>query len=117
MSTVIQRSNHLRLHIKGASEIVLKKCTKILTASGESKPLTAEDYNHLLRDVIEPMTGDGLRTICIAYKDFDHLPEDWNDEGTVISDLTCLCLCGIEDPIRPEVDRPKEVLSLCLHRI
>lgn len=114
MSTVIQRPNHLRLHIKGASEIVLKKCSKILMANGESKPMTPEDYDDFLRNVIEPMAGDGLRTICIAYKDFDHLPEDWNDESNIIDGLTCVCLCGIEDPIRPEVDLLKEVRFVCI---
>ena len=83
-------------------------------ANGESKPMTPEDYDDFLRNVIEPMAGDGLRTICIAYKDFDHLPEDWNDESNIIDGLTCVCLCGIEDPIRPEVDSLKEVLFACI---
>jgi Ca2+ transporting ATPase len=103
MATVIQRPDTIRLHMKGASEIVLQKCTKILNHSGEIVPLTKNDYNHLLNDVIEPMGCDGLRTICIAYKDFSSIPDDWNDETTIFEDLTCVCICGIEDPVRPEV--------------
>jgi Ca2+ transporting ATPase len=103
MSTVIQRSDTTRLHMKGASEIVLQKCTKILNQYGEIVSLTKDDYNHLLNNVIEPMACDGLRTICIAYKDFDSMPNDWNDELNIFEDLTCICICGIEDPVRPEV--------------
>ena len=28
---------------------------------------------------------------------------DWNDEDHIVSDLTCICVVGIEDPVRPEV--------------
>ena len=104
MSTVIQRSDTIRLHMKGASEIVLQKCTKILNHSGEVVALTKDHLNYLLNNVIEPMAGEGLRTICIAYKDFSSLPNDWNDEISVFEDLTCICICGIEDPVRPEVE-------------
>ncbi|CAF1600720.1 unnamed protein product [Adineta ricciae] len=103
MSTVIQRTDAIRLHMKGASEIVLQKCTTTLDQHGNLIPLTKDDYHHLLHNVIEPMASDGLRTICIAYKDFTHPPDDWNDETTVFEGLTCVCICGIEDPVRPEV--------------
>jgi Ca2+ transporting ATPase len=90
--------------MKGASEIVLQKCTKILNQYGEIIPLTKDDHNHLLNNVIEPMACDGLRTICIAYKDFYSMPNDWNDATTIFEDLTCICICGIEDPVRAEVN-------------
>lgn len=70
----------------------------------------------LLHQVIEPMACDGLRTISIAYRDFVrgkpeinqvHLgPNDepnWEDEANTVNNLTCLCVVGIEDPVRPEV--------------
>jgi hypothetical protein len=28
---------------------------------------------------------------------------DWDDEDKIVSNLTCLCIVGIEDPVRPEV--------------
>ncbi|KAH8022521.1 hypothetical protein HPB51_025084 [Rhipicephalus microplus] len=28
---------------------------------------------------------------------------DWEDEDNIVRDLTCLCVVGIEDPVRPEV--------------
>ena len=28
---------------------------------------------------------------------------NWDDEDRIVSNLTCLCIVGIEDPVRPEV--------------
>jgi len=28
---------------------------------------------------------------------------DWDNEDAIISNLTCICVVGIEDPVRPEV--------------
>ncbi|CAF3646041.1 unnamed protein product [Rotaria sp. Silwood1] len=105
MSTIIQRSDStVRMYTKGPSEIVLKKCKAILNRYGNIVPCLNVDYDRLVRNVIEPMECDGLRTICIAYRDFpsDNLP-DWNDDTSVLDQLTCICICGIEDPKRPEV--------------
>ncbi|CAF1326093.1 unnamed protein product [Rotaria sordida] len=112
MSTVIQRPDStIRMYTKGASEIVLKKCKTILNRNGEIMPFSTVDYDRLVQTVIEPMACDGLRTICVAYKDFssDKLP-DWDDEANVVEQLTCLCICGIEDPVRPEVP---EAIAKC----
>lgn len=50
------------------------------------------------------MACDGLRTICLAYRDFSAGTEpDWDSEGDILSDLTCIAVVGIEDPVRPEV--------------
>ncbi|XP_023275741.1 plasma membrane calcium-transporting ATPase 1-like [Seriola lalandi dorsalis] len=106
MSTVLK--NHdgsYRMFSKGASEILLKKCCKILIASGEAKDLKPRDRDHLVKKVIEPMASEGLRTICLAYRDFptaDGEP-DWDNEAHILSSLTCIAVVGIEDPVRPEV--------------
>ena len=49
------------------------------------------------------MANNGLRTICIAYKDLGKEQMDWNDEEKIINDLTCIGIVGIEDPVRKEV--------------
>jgi hypothetical protein len=28
---------------------------------------------------------------------------EWDDEDNIVRDLTCICIVGIEDPVRPEV--------------
>lgn len=54
--------------------------------------------------VIEPMACEGLRTICIAYRDLPSNPEpEWENEAEIVTELTCITVVGIEDPVRPEV--------------
>ncbi|XP_007192634.1 plasma membrane calcium-transporting ATPase 2 isoform X7 [Balaenoptera acutorostrata] len=105
MSTVIKLPDEsFRMYSKGASEIVLKKCCKILNGAGEPRVFRPRDRDEMVKKVIEPMACDGLRTICVAYRDLPSSPEpDWDNENDILSDLTCICVVGIEDPVRPEV--------------
>ena len=77
-------------------------------ATGEAKVFKPRDRDDLVKKVIEPMAGEGLRTICLAYRDFpaaDGEP-DWDDEVQILTGLTCIAVVGIEDPVRPEVRQP-----------
>ncbi|XGW27763.1 hypothetical protein V3C99_007945 [Haemonchus contortus] len=117
MSTVINRpGGGFRVFSKGASEIITKKCKWFLGKNGQLVKFTAKDAEALVRNVIEPMASDGLRTICLAYKDYvpagGHVGEnqiaytgqiDWDNEDGVLSDLTAIAIMGIQDPVRPEV--------------
>ncbi|XP_042307083.1 plasma membrane calcium-transporting ATPase 3 isoform X1 [Sceloporus undulatus] len=105
MSTVIcMPDGGYRLFSKGASEIILKKCTNILNSNGELRAFRPRDRDEMIKKVIEPMACDGLRTICIAYRDFPAGKEpDWENENDIVIDLTCITVVGIEDPVRPEV--------------
>jgi len=133
MGTVIPRPNGgYRLYTKGASEIIMKKfesllnntnflivhnncrCAFIYGHEGTLEKFTRDMQERLIREVIEPMACDGLRTISVAYRDFvpgkaainevhiDGEP-NWDDEENIMTNLTCLCVVGIEDPVRPEV--------------
>ncbi|XP_026532184.1 plasma membrane calcium-transporting ATPase 3 isoform X4 [Notechis scutatus] len=112
MSTVIcMPDGGYRLFSKGASEIVLKKCTNILNSNGELRVFRPRDRDEMIKKVIEPMACDGLRTICIAYRDFPAGKEpDWDNENDIVIDLTCIAVVGIEDPVRPEVP---EAINKC----
>lgn len=59
----------------------------------------------MVRKVIEPMACDGLRTICVAYRDFpaEAGEPEWDNENDILNELTCIVVVGIEDPVRPEV--------------
>uniref|UniRef100_A0A668VX64 Calcium-transporting ATPase n=1 Tax=Oreochromis aureus TaxID=47969 RepID=A0A668VX64_OREAU len=105
MSTVIKLPDgSFRMYSKGASEIVLKKCSHILNEVGELRVFRPRDKDEMVKKVIEPMACDGLRTICVAYRDFSSNPEpNWDDENNILNDLTAICVVGIEDPVRPEV--------------
>uniref|UniRef100_A0A671TUR4 Calcium-transporting ATPase n=1 Tax=Sparus aurata TaxID=8175 RepID=A0A671TUR4_SPAAU len=90
MSTVIKLPDgSFRLYSKGASEII---------GIGSLMQINRGDC------VIEPMACEGLRTICIAYRDLPSNPEpDWDNEAEIVTELTCITVVGIEDPVRPEV--------------
>ncbi|XP_062238676.1 plasma membrane calcium-transporting ATPase 1 isoform X3 [Platichthys flesus] len=106
MSTVLKLADgSFRMFSKGASEILLKKCYKVQLANGEAKIFRPRDRDDMIKKVIEPMASEGLRTICLAFRDFpvSEGEPDWENENDILSGLTCLCVVGIEDPVRPEV--------------
>uniref|UniRef100_A0A8C2BAB3 Calcium-transporting ATPase n=1 Tax=Cyprinus carpio TaxID=7962 RepID=A0A8C2BAB3_CYPCA len=79
-------------------------CTRILNEAGEERVFRPRDRDEMVKKVIEPMACEGLRTICVAYRDFPADPEpNWEDENNILSELTAICVVGIEDPVRPEV--------------
>ncbi|XP_042585414.1 plasma membrane calcium-transporting ATPase 3-like isoform X11 [Cyprinus carpio] len=105
MSTVIQMPDgSFRLYSKGASEILLKKCSFVLGRDGEARAFRPRDKDEMVKKVIEPMACNGLRTICIAYRELpaDPMP-DWDNETDIVSNLICITVVGIEDPVRAEV--------------
>ncbi len=81
------------------------RCSRILDAQGQPRVFKPKDRDEMVRKVIEPMACDGLRTICVAYRDFpaEAGEPDWDSENDILNDLTCIVVVGIEDPVRPEV--------------
>ncbi|XP_056255124.1 plasma membrane calcium-transporting ATPase 1-like isoform X3 [Seriola aureovittata] len=113
MSTVLKNADGgFRMYSKGASEIVLRKCSRILDAQGQPRVFKPKDRDEMVHKVIEPMACDGLRTICVAYRDFpaEAGEPDWDIENDILNELTCIAVVGIEDPVRPEVP---EAISKC----
>jgi len=119
MSTIIPLdSGGFRVYTKGASEIVMKKCSFVVGDNGKVESFSTAHQDRLVATVIEPMAKDGLRTISVAYRDFVPGKAEKNQvhydpatepnfetmgEENVIANMTCLCIVGIEDPVRPEV--------------
>ncbi|CAN9511990.1 unnamed protein product [Ophioblennius macclurei] len=113
MSTVLKNADGgFRMYSKGASEIVLRKCSRILDAQGQPRVFKPKDRDEMVRKVIEPMACDGLRTICVAFRDFpaEAGEPNWDSENDILNELTCIAVVGIEDPVRPEVP---EAISKC----
>nr|XP_041567902.1 plasma membrane calcium-transporting ATPase 3 isoform X6 [Taeniopygia guttata] len=116
MSTVTRRpGGGFRLFCKGASEMVLRRCSSMLDAGGSPRVLGGAEREELLRRVVEPMAGGGLRTLALAFRDFPPRPEPpWEDEAAVVRELTCIAIVGIEDPVRPErVPQVPEAIRKC----
>ncbi|CAJ0568621.1 unnamed protein product, partial [Mesorhabditis spiculigera] len=117
MMTVIALPNgRYRVFAKGASEIILSRCSYILGRGGKIESFDEAGLADLTQRVIEPMASDGLRTIGLAYKDYVVSGEkkeeneveysgevNWEDEETVRGGMTAIGIMGIQDPVRPEV--------------
>lgn len=119
MSTVCETAEGTRrIHIKGASEIVLETCTHYLTSTGEKKPID-DLMKNSLNDQIKNYAKMALRTIAFAYKDLQ--PNQGGPEheelveGSKIAvveegDNILIAIAGIMDIIREEVP---EAVSKC----
>ncbi|TLS30199.1 hypothetical protein PpBr36_03259 [Pyricularia pennisetigena] len=116
MATVVKLPDgKYRAYVKGASEILLKQCTRVL-ADPESEDLATTELTEELRETfnstITSYAGQTLRTISSSYRDFDSWPpseaaskEDPGsaDFNKVHSDMTLVSIFGIKDPLRPGV--------------
>ncbi|KAF9104595.1 hypothetical protein BGX27_010036 [Mortierella sp. AM989] len=134
MATIVRMGpNKFRLHTKGASEIIMRRCDKVLkinSSSDQGAPLSEEDRAADLT-VLE-LTGElqtqvhktiisyatqSLRTIGIAYRDFESWPPadvqlidgEVPFAAVAESNLTLIGVVGIEDPLREGV--PEAVLA------
>ncbi|OQS03200.1 P-type ATPase (P-ATPase) Superfamily [Thraustotheca clavata] len=115
MSVVAKRVGvNARVFCKGATEVVLGLCSKMKRLDGSIAELTAVDKEEIGQKIIEKYAGQGYRTLCLAIRDLDiscDQVKTWSDDE-IETDLTCIAIVGIEDPVRPEVP---EAIRLC-HR-
>ncbi|XP_050382538.1 putative calcium-transporting ATPase 11, plasma membrane-type [Argentina anserina] len=97
----------IRAFCKGASEIVLGMCNKVIDCNGETVNLSREEANNVT-NVINSFASEALRTLCLAVKDIDgsSINNDIPDDG-----YTLIAVVGIKDPVRPGV---KEAVQTCL---
>ncbi|XP_068656065.1 calcium-transporting ATPase 10, plasma membrane-type-like [Aristolochia californica] len=97
----------LRAHCKGASEIILAACDKVLDQSGKVVPLDASTCTHL-KNTIELFASEALRTLCLAYMEIG--VSFSADNQIPMNGYTCIGIVGIKDPVRPGV---KESVAIC----
>lgn len=116
MASVVKLPNgKFRAYVKGASEIVLSKCTRILVEPNASELATAdmtEEDRELFKQMIDSYANQTLRTIGSTYRDFDSWPPkgaeseeepQLADFNKIHQDMTLLAIFGIRDPLRPPV--------------
>eukprot|EP01113_Clastostelium_recurvatum_P039548 TRINITY_DN604_c0_g1_i1.p1 TRINITY_DN604_c0_g1~~TRINITY_DN604_c0_g1_i1.p1 ORF type:complete len:1064 (-),score=338.27 TRINITY_DN604_c0_g1_i1:106-3297(-) len=88
-----------RIFTKGASEIVAGMCDRVLGRDGVPVPFSDAARREVDQTILH-FASDALRTIGIAYADFDE-ERDW--EIPPENNLVLIGIVGIRDPIRPEV--------------
>lgn len=81
MSTIVksQETPGYMLFAKGASEMVLSKCAYYIDKNGEPVEMSQSKINSLITDVVEKMASNGLRTICVASRQF--MPNDESEKN------------------------------------
>ena len=101
MSTVHRKADGTLIqYTKGAPDELLRRCTRILTADGV-KDLTDEARRDVLANN-KGMADRALRVLAAAYKDLTVEPTDYSSDA-MEQDLIFIGLCGMIDPVRPEV--------------
>ncbi len=88
-------SGQMVSYTKGAPDEVLKQCTQIFTRGGVIR--LTEPYRRKLKEAVEEMSGDALRTLAIAMKTGCTEAKEEN--------LIFLGMVGMRDPARPEAAR------------
>lgn len=106
-----------RLYMKGASEMIMQLCSFEMRREG-IVALTDASRAFVDLEVIAKFADDAMRTIALAFRDFDEEP-DWEaqldaEEGLALTGqkavtyqcetgLTLIGICGIQDPLKAGV--------------
>lgn len=101
MATIVRSAlnNQVILYVKGAPEIIVSKCSKVLTSEGFS-PISA--YRRKIEDQLLDYQNQAMRTLGFAYKILS--TEQYEDiQSLAAHDLTFLGIAAISDPVRPDV--------------
>ena len=92
---------------KGAPDEVLRRCTKIWQ-NGQAVPISKEQRDRILGEN-KAMADQALRVLAAAQRVYDERPAS-NAPDVLEQDLTWIGMCGMIDPIRPEV---KDAIARC----
>lgn len=92
---------------KGAPDEVLRRCTHIWR-DGRAVPLDDAQRERILAEN-KAMADEALRVLAAAQRVYDERPSS-NAPAQLEQDMTWIGMCGMIDPIRPEV---KEAIEKC----
>jgi Ca2+-transporting ATPase len=106
MTTIHQAKGKKMAYMKGAPEVVLNTCTKILR-DGKEQVLTAEAKADLIQ-VTEAMAKQALRNLGFAYRELPETREEFGDD--IEQDFVFAGIVGMIDPPRKEV---KDAITIC----
>ncbi|MES5431754.1 calcium-translocating P-type ATPase, PMCA-type [Enterococcus gallinarum] len=97
MSTIHKTEQGYRVMVKGAPDVLLKRCR---VDEAEAQKIAAKNAD---------MASNALRVLGVAYKDITEVPEELTSED-IENHLTFVGLVGMIDPPRQEV---KEAVAQC----
>ncbi|WP_244163422.1 hypothetical protein [Rhodococcus koreensis] len=73
MSTVDRIGDRLHVHVKGAPEEILDRCTRIACPAGADRVFTGSD-REFTANLIRDWAREGLRLLAVAERDLDAAP-------------------------------------------
>ncbi len=116
MAAIVKLSDGTyRMYVKGASEILLAKCDRVVEdpTKGTSTVEMSPAMRETVEDIIDKYASRSLRTIALLYRDFAQWPpkgarptEDDPSQAVfddVFEKMVFLGVVGIQDPLRPGV--------------
>ena len=108
MSTVHQKADGKFIqYTKGAPDVVINRC-KYYLENGKPVAMT-EAYKQQIIDANKAMADKALRVLACAERAWDSLPAVYESD-VLETDLCFTGLCGMIDPVRPEV---KDAIVKC----
>ncbi|KAJ6852268.1 putative calcium-transporting ATPase 5, plasma membrane-type [Iris pallida] len=108
MSVLVSLPNgKTRAFCKGASEIILQMCDKIVDSNGNAVPMS-ENQTKDATNTINSYACEALRTLCLASRDLD---DDYSGDEIPAEGYTLIAIFGIKDPVRPGV---REAVQSCI---
>ena len=101
MSTVHVNGSGFIQYTKGAPDVLIGKCAYYIDSDGRRVPMTDEYRAEILR-ANKAMADRALRVLACAERVWDEKPVNYEPE-TLEQELCFMGLCGMIDPVRPEV--------------
>lgn len=109
MTTIHKYKDNYIQYTKGAPDVVLKHCNKILI-NDKVEDLSEEIRNEIIKEN-KNMADKALRVLCSAIRYYEEVPKEISSEA-LENNLIFLGLTGMIDPVREEVvDAIKECNS------
>ena len=107
MTTLHKDNDKVVQFTKGAPDVVINLCTHYLK-DGKAVQMT-EEYKNQILESNKAMADKALRVLACAERVWDTVPEKY-DSSVLENSLCFVGLCGMIDPVRPEV---KDAIVKC----
>ena len=107
MTTVNTVEDKIYSLTKGAPDLLVKRCSKILI-NGEIRDITSNDIKNI-EEANSAMAHKALRVLAASYKELSKVPEKAST-NELEEEMIFVGLVGMIDPPRPEV---KDAVKLC----
>ncbi len=99
MTTFHRLDGEIRAFTKGAPDVLLDRCTRVLAAGGEE--ILDGDYRAQLLELNGKLASRGERVLALGFRQWPEVPAQLEPEA-VEQDLTFVGFFSMQDPARPE---------------